>query len=46
MAGQTNVAACQTIDVPFSFIRTVTVGLGIAPNLLTPPILDRRALAD
>ena len=22
---------------PFSFIRTMTVGFGIAPNLLTPP---------
>jgi hypothetical protein len=22
---------------PFSFIRTVTVGFGVAPNLLTPP---------
>jgi len=29
---------------PFSSIRTVTVGFGIAPNLLTPPIA-RRALA-
>jgi len=34
-----------TINVPFSSIRTVTVGFGIAPNLLTPPIDDRRALA-
>ena len=29
---------------PFSSIRTVTVGFGISPNLLTPPIA-RRALA-
>jgi hypothetical protein len=29
---------------PFSSIRTLTVGFGIAPNLLTPPIA-RRALA-
>ena len=29
---------------PFSSIRTVTVGFGVAPNLLTPPIA-RRALA-
>jgi hypothetical protein len=29
---------------PFSSIRTVTVGFGFAPNLLTPPIA-RRALA-
>ena len=30
--------------LPFSSIRTITVGFGIAPNLLTPPIA-RRALA-
>jgi hypothetical protein len=24
--------------VPFSFIRTVTVGLGVAPSLLTLPV--------
>jgi hypothetical protein len=29
---------------PFSSIRTLTVGFGIAPNLLTPPIA-RQALA-
>src|SRR5262245_15467347 len=31
--------------VPFSFIRTVTVGLGFTPSLLTPPRGFRRALA-
>ena len=36
--------ACVRQIFPFSFIRTVTVGFGIAPNLLTPPIA-RRALA-
>src|ERR1700692_984025 len=30
---------------PFSFIRTLTVGLGIAPNLLTLPQRLRKALA-
>jgi len=31
---------------PFSFIRTLTVGFGFAPNLLTLPILSgRKALA-
>src|SRR6516162_1156283 len=35
---------CVRQIFPFSFIRTVTVGFGIAPNLLTPPIA-RRALA-
>ena len=30
---------------PFSFIRTVTVGFGFAPNLLTLPALGRQALA-
>ncbi len=28
-----------------SFIRTVTVGSGIAPDLLTPPPKRKRALA-
>src|ERR1700745_1372789 len=37
-------AACVRQIFPFSSIRTVTVGFGIAPNLLTPPIA-RRALA-
>jgi hypothetical protein len=27
---------------PFSFIRTVTVGFGFAPNLLTPPLWGGR----
>src|ERR1700687_1962800 len=31
---------------PFSFIRTLTVGFGIAPNLLTLPQRLRKALAD
>ena len=30
---------------PFSFIRTLTVGFGIAPNLLTLPQGERKALA-
>jgi hypothetical protein len=33
---------------PFSFIRTLTVGFGIAPNLLTLPrqkSMERKALA-
>jgi hypothetical protein len=31
---------------PFSFIRTVTVGFGVAPNLLTlPPRQEKKALA-
>jgi hypothetical protein len=30
---------------PFSFIRTLTVGFGIAPNLLTLPPTLRKALA-
>jgi hypothetical protein len=30
---------------PFSFIRTLTVGLGITPNLLTLPHRLREALA-
>jgi len=30
---------------PFSFIRTLTVGFGIAPNLLTLPQSSRKALA-
>lgn len=29
-------SGCATPDIPFSFIRTVTVGPGIAPGLLTP----------
>src|SRR3977135_190076 len=29
---------------PFSFIRTLTVGFGITPNLLTLPLLVRKAL--
>jgi hypothetical protein len=35
-------ARCQS--VPFSSIRTVTVGFGVAPNLLTP-LFVKRALA-
>ena len=31
---------------PFSFIRTLTVGFGFTPNLLTlPPCQERKALA-
>ena len=30
---------------PFSFIRTVTVGFGVAPNLLTLSSFERKALA-
>jgi hypothetical protein len=30
---------------PFSFIRTLTVGFGIAPNLLTLHLSSRKALA-
>src|ERR1700741_5349998 len=30
---------------PFSFIRTLTVGFGVAPNLLTLPPTSRKALA-
>ena len=36
--------ACVRQIFPFSSIRTVTVGFGISPNLLTPPSA-RRALA-
>src|SRR4029077_15406332 len=32
---------CARHIFPFSSIRTVTVGFGIAPNLLTPPIARR-----
>jgi hypothetical protein len=33
-------------DIALSSIRTVTVGFGIAPNLLTPPLSEeKRALA-
>jgi hypothetical protein len=32
-------------STPFSFIRTVTVGFGFAPNLLTLPVWGRQALA-
>jgi len=31
--------------IPLSSIRTVTVGFGVAPNLLSPARLARRALA-
>jgi len=35
--GRTRAAAQRTIPfIPFSFIRTVTVGPGITPGLLTP----------
>jgi hypothetical protein len=27
----------KAVDSAISFIRTVTVGFGLAPNLLTPP---------
>jgi hypothetical protein len=33
------------LSQPFSFIRTLTVGFGIAPNLLTLPPPSRKALA-
>jgi len=42
LAGEARASSAS--DIPLSSIRTVTVGFGIAPNLLTPPI-DRRALA-
>ncbi len=29
---------CKTSSIPFSSIRTVTVGFGVAPNLLTLPL--------
>src|SRR5262245_12874562 len=43
-AGQPRSAAGRQ-RTPFSFIRTVTVGLGLSPSLLTPPDTNRRALA-
>ena len=37
MRGRTRAAGQRTIPIiPFSFIRTVTVGPGITPGLLTP----------
>jgi hypothetical protein len=35
--GARKIACRHTADIPLSFIRTVTVGFGFAPNLLTPP---------
>src|SRR6516164_10325473 len=40
--GQRSPRAKAPAARPFSFIRTVTVGFGIAPNLLTPPPRERR----
>ena len=34
----------RTSMIPFSSIRTVTVGFGFAPNLLTPPSAGARGL--
>jgi hypothetical protein len=39
-------AKLRAASRPFSFIRTLTVGFGIAPNLLTlPPLRGKKALA-
>src|SRR5258708_40211984 len=39
-------ARCQAADIPLSSIRTVTVGVGLKPTLLTLPIgLGKRSRA-
>ncbi len=37
---RTSQAAAQETVIPFSLIRTLTVGAGFTPALLTPPLAD------